>query len=353
MSSISHATSVSLPGESSSLAASWLDGGGDDDSRPSSSSNWKVLALYKFQRLGDTTSALIETTGSDPDDDDSNVLHDLKEEIRTFLEGHGALGNLLLAREGINGTICYPNTSRSGHGNSTEMTSDPVLHFLEALFPDLRKRASYACNSVFHRLRVRIKPEIVTMGVPGLDLLGPKAAIVPSCTTEKANATVNGYGVVFGCDRPGRYVKPEDWNELIRDPSTLLVDTRNEYEIGVGTFRHAINPHTANFVEFPAWVERVLLPGLLFGQPPEQQEQEPLPETPSASDERLPSTADSSTPKANLWSPREQRIRKIAYVFGVRFQTIHAAPSSLTLTWRWLCCCKLASTAVRLLSEPC
>ncbi|MCL4169982.1 UNVERIFIED_CONTAM: hypothetical protein GTU68_045758 [Idotea baltica] len=95
-------------------------------------------------------------------------------------------------------------------------------------FCDLNHKESWAEEMPFLRMKVRLKKEIVTMGVPGTDPL----KIV------------------------GSYVKPEDWNNLISDPDVVLVDTRNDYEVEIGTFKGAIDPKTTNFRDFPAWVKR-------------------------------------------------------------------------------------------------
>jgi UPF0176 protein len=96
----------------------------------------------------------------------------------------------------------------------------------------LEAKVSQAPEQAFHRLKVRLKREIVTMGCP----------------------------TVKPAEQVGTYVPPQQWEALIRDPGTLVVDTRNAYEVGVGTFEGAIHPGTASFREFPAWVESTLRP---------------------------------------------------------------------------------------------
>ena len=129
---------------------------------------------------------------------------------------HGVRGTLILAREGINGTIAGP---REG--------IDAVLAHLRSWpgFAELVWKESPAPAMPFGRMKVRIKPEIVTMGQPGTD---PTA-------------------------RVGRHVRPEDWNAVISDPDTVVIDTRNDYEIAIGSFRGAIDPGTSSFREFPDW----------------------------------------------------------------------------------------------------
>ncbi|MGQ3671699.1 oxygen-dependent tRNA uridine(34) hydroxylase TrhO [Xanthobacter sp. TB0136] len=128
----------------------------------------------------------------------------------------GVKGTLLLAAEGINGTIAGP---RSGILR--------VLEHIRALpgCAGLDVKFSGAEAMPFHRMKVRLKREIVTLGVPGID---PLASV-------------------------GTYVAPEDWNALISDPDTVVIDTRNDYEVAIGTFSGAINPQTSTFREFPSW----------------------------------------------------------------------------------------------------
>src|SRR5690606_38963549 len=95
-------------------------------------------------------------------------------------------------------------------------------------FAEIDVKFSEAAEMPFHRMKVRLKREIVTMGVPEID---PVAGV-------------------------GRYVAPAEWNELIGDPDTVVVDTRNAYEVALGTFRNAIDPGTASFREFPDWAEQ-------------------------------------------------------------------------------------------------
>ena len=129
---------------------------------------------------------------------------------------HGVKGTLLLAHEGINGTIAGPVEE-----------IDHVLAHIRALpgCADIEVKESRAPAMPFHRMKVRIKPEIVTMGQPGID--PPSGA--------------------------GHYVAPQDWNALIDQPDTILIDTRNDYEVAVGSFAGAVDPHIRTFRDFPAW----------------------------------------------------------------------------------------------------
>jgi UPF0176 protein len=149
------------------------------------------------------------------------VLEDyeaLRERLLAIMQQHNVCGTLLLAREGINGTIA-----------GTREGVDSVLRFLksDSRFVQLQHKESVASKLPFHRTKVKLKNEIITMGVPDID--------------------AERYA--------GTYVKPSDWNDLISDPDVTVIDTRNEYEIGVGSFIGAINPHTDSFREFPAFAQ--------------------------------------------------------------------------------------------------
>ena len=162
-----------------------------------------VAALYRFICLED--------------------FDQLRGPLRSLCEEVGVKGTLLLAREGINGTIAG---SREGVDRVLNwLRSDPRLRALS-------HKESYDEKQPFYRLKIKLKKEIVTMGVDGID---PNAVV-------------------------GTYVKPADWNSLIRDPDVLLVDTRNNYEVAIGTFKGAINPETTHFREFPDYVNEYFEP---------------------------------------------------------------------------------------------
>ena len=163
-----------------------------------------VAALYKFVALED--------------------FHELREPLLDACLAAGARGTLLLAHEGINGTIA---ASREG--------IDEVLAYLRSdpRLQDLEHKESLDDHMPFYRMKVKLKKEIVTMGIAGLD---------PN-------------------QRVGTYVRPTDWNELLSDPEVLLLDTRNDYEVGIGSFRGALDPETTTFREFPAYVRKHLDPG--------------------------------------------------------------------------------------------
>ncbi|QBC43844.1 oxygen-dependent tRNA uridine(34) hydroxylase TrhO [Iodobacter fluviatilis] len=158
-----------------------------------------VAALYKFVTLADFEA--------------------LKEPLLQSMLDNEVKGTLLLAFEGINGTVAG---SRAG--------IDGLLAWLksDARFIDVDHKESYCDEQPFYRSKVKLKKEIVTLGVPGID---PNLAV-------------------------GTYVEPEDWNVLISDPEVLLIDTRNDYEVAIGTFEGAIDPKTASFREFPDYIKQ-------------------------------------------------------------------------------------------------
>jgi UPF0176 protein len=157
-----------------------------------------ICALYKFVNL--------------------KKFKSLQEPLLAIMNELGVKGTLLLASEGINGTIA-----------GSQAAVENVLEFLsqnEGL-SNISHKESYADENPFHRTKVKLKKEIVTMGVEGID---PNQVV-------------------------GTYVKPTQWNALISDPEVLLVDTRNDYEVEIGTFKGALNPDTETFREFPKYVE--------------------------------------------------------------------------------------------------
>ncbi|MCY4330842.1 MAG: rhodanese-related sulfurtransferase [Endozoicomonadaceae bacterium] len=158
-----------------------------------------VIALYKFVTL-----------------DNFKVL---QQSVYDKMLEFGIKGTLLLAKEGINGTVC-----------GTREGVDNLLNWLrqDLRFADLEHKEAYSDHQVFYRTKVKLKKEIVTMGVCGVD---PNAAV-------------------------GTYVEPKDWNALISDPDVILIDTRNDYEVKIGTFKGAVNPETTTFREFPEYVEK-------------------------------------------------------------------------------------------------
>ncbi len=158
-----------------------------------------VAALYRFTRF--------------------EHCEELKARLERLCREQAIRGTLLLAPEGINGTIA-----------GTREAITKALEAIRALpdCADLDVKLSGASAMPFHRMKVRLKREIVTMGQPGID---PRASA-------------------------GTYVEPHEWNALIADPGTIVIDMRNDYEVAVGTFAGAIDPQTTSFREFPAWFRR-------------------------------------------------------------------------------------------------
>lgn len=157
-----------------------------------------VAAFYHFQKIDDPSAH--------------------RETLHEKLLDAGVMGTVLLAGEGVNGTLAG---TKSGIGIA--------LDALRALpgCTGLEHKESAADEMPFYRLKVRLKKEIVTMGMPDVDPLNDV----------------------------GAYVDPRDWNDLVSDPDVVMIDTRNDYEVDIGTFEGAINPETGSFSEFPKWFE--------------------------------------------------------------------------------------------------
>ena len=246
----------------------------DSSSSPSSSSstndgkNHRVLALYKFVKI------------------ETEKVPELRKEIESKLLSVKARGTILIACEGINGTICYPEESgdvkikrdddgdngykntdihgKEENGSSCPRNSDDdnddndvVMNYFQSheYFNGLRTRLSYADKSIFHRLKVKIKEEIVTM------TNSDDHDIVEDNTNAKDSTRGNGDDdnypkkknnqdkiKVDPTEVVGTYVNPgKEWDDLLMDPDVVVIDTRNKYEYDIGTFQNAISPNTDNF----------------------------------------------------------------------------------------------------------
>lgn len=158
-----------------------------------------TAALYKFVELSD--------------------FADLKAPILACCNNNKVKGTILLAQEGINGTIA--GLPENVYQVLAFLRQDPRL-------ADLTHKESFSDKLPFYRMKVRLKREIVTMGMPDIN---------PS-------------------QMAGKYVKPEEWNKLLEDPDVVVVDVRNDYEVSIGTFQGAINPKTQSFSELPEWVRK-------------------------------------------------------------------------------------------------
>jgi UPF0176 protein len=156
----------------------------------------RITALYKFTPFEDPAA--------------------IKARLDEACVAAGIKGTLLVAREGINGTIAGAHEG-----------IEAALAAIRALpgCADLSFKDSHAQTMPFGRMKVRLKREIVTMGEPNVDPL----------------------------QGTGHYVAPQDWNALISDPGTVVIDTRNDYEVSIGTFKGAVDPKTESFRDFPAW----------------------------------------------------------------------------------------------------
>ncbi|WP_394211393.1 rhodanese-related sulfurtransferase [Enterovibrio calviensis] len=166
-------------------------------------SQFVVCALYKFVELKD--------------------YQDLQAPLTALMEKHQIRGTLLLAQEGVNGTVAAPRESIDIF--LANLNADPRLS-------GINFKESFSDEQPFNRSKVKLKKEIVTMGIEGID---PRHVV-------------------------GTYVKPAEWNALIADPEVFVVDTRNDYEIELGTFEGAVNPHTETFREFPDYVKENMDP---------------------------------------------------------------------------------------------
>ena len=159
----------------------------------------KIVALYKFCKIEDPIY--------------------FQKFIKSELSSLNILGTIIIGEEGINGTIS---------GNESSLNEAITSLKSINLFQDLDLKESYSSKKPFLRLKIKIKEEIVSMGLRDID------------PTTQA----------------GQYIVPEAWNNLINDKDTVLIDTRNNYEYSIGSFENSLNPETNNFKEFPKWVEK-------------------------------------------------------------------------------------------------
>jgi len=160
-----------------------------------------VAALYQFVRLED--------------------YEELQQPLTNFCRKNGIKGTLLLAREGINGTVA---------GSRQGIDALKAYFAQDGRFDNLEYKESWAETMPFYRLKIRLKKEIVTIGIPDVD---PNEVV-------------------------GTYLNPKEWNELIQDPDVIVLDTRNDYEVDIGTFKNALDPKTKSFSEFPDYVRKNL-----------------------------------------------------------------------------------------------
>ena len=158
-----------------------------------------VAALYKFVEIDDLLS--------------------LQSNLYEICKKNNIMGTILIANEGINGTIS---------GKTNEINQTISLLKSDKRFTNIEIKYSSSDKQPFHRMKVRLKKEIVTIGLPEIN---------PN-------------------NKVGTYVKPDDWNDLISDPNVVVIDTRNKYETKIGSFQNALDPETSSFREFPDWVKK-------------------------------------------------------------------------------------------------
>ena len=162
--------------------------------------NYKIVSLYSFFPFQE------------------NLILDLKNKLLEIENENDLSGLLIFASEGINGTIC-----------AEKNVIDIVINLLNKYTDNrnLNIKVNFSKEKIFKKLKIKIKKEIVTMGINGIN---------PSQDN-------------------GTYINSADWNKLIKNQNTIVIDTRNHYEVSIGTFQNSINPHTKNFREFPKWVD--------------------------------------------------------------------------------------------------
>lgn len=158
-----------------------------------------VATLYKFFKVDDLVA--------------------LQDQLYEICNKNNVMGTILIANEGVNGTI-------SAKPREIEKTLISIQK--DDRFSEIEIKYSSANKQPFHKMRVRLKKEIVTIGLPEIN----------------PNKTV------------GTYVKPEEWNDIISDPDVILIDTRNKFEIKIGSFKNALDPRTTSFRDFPEWVKK-------------------------------------------------------------------------------------------------
>ena len=162
--------------------------------------NYKIVSLYSFFPFQE------------------HLIVDLKDKLLNIENKHDLSGLLIFASEGINGTICAEE-------NVIEIVINLLKSYIETR--NLNMKVSFSKKKVFKKLKIKLKREIVTMGIPEINPLKDT----------------------------GTYIDSVNWNKLIKNQNTILIDTRNHYEVSIGTFKKSINPNTKNFSEFPKWVD--------------------------------------------------------------------------------------------------
>ena len=162
--------------------------------------NYKIVSLYSFFPFQES------------------LILDLKNKLLEIENENDFSGLLIFASEGINGTIC-----------AEKNVIDIVINLLKEYTDNrnLNIKVNFSKKKVFKKLKIKIKKEIVTMGI---DEINPS-------------------------QDSGTYIESANWNKLLKHENTIVIDTRNHYEVSIGTFQNSINPNTRNFSEFPKWVD--------------------------------------------------------------------------------------------------
>ena len=164
------------------------------------SKNYKIVSFYCFFPFQE------------------NLILDLKNTLLEIENENNLSGLLIFASEGINGTICAEK-------NVIDIVNNLIKKYTDNR--DLNIKVNFSKNKVFKKLKIKIKKEIVTMGVPEIN----------------------------PAENNGTYIDSADWNKLIKNQNTIVIDTINHYEVSLGKFHNSINPNTRNFSEFPKWVD--------------------------------------------------------------------------------------------------
>ena len=162
--------------------------------------NYKIVSLYSFFQFQE------------------NLILELKDKLVNIGNKNDISGLLIFASEGINGTICAEK-------NVIDIVMNVINKYTDN--KNLNIKVNFSKKKVFKKLKIKIKKEIVTMGVPEINPI----------------------------KETGTYIDSVNWNKLIKNQNTILIDTRNHYEVSIGTFENSINPNTKNFSEFPKWVD--------------------------------------------------------------------------------------------------
>mmetsp|Transcript_30072 Transcript_30072/g.72619 ORF Transcript_30072/g.72619 Transcript_30072/m.72619 type:complete len:530 (+) Transcript_30072:77-1666(+) len=274
---------------------------------------YRILALYRFVPIvaSNNSFTVSDVSGEGITWDEATLmahperhptLRTLQLELLSTLRGYDVKGTLLIAPEGINGTICYPfppPTIKAAEDSPRERDEDPVANYLKnhPLFGGTHLRTRLSVwkeeengQQAFHRLKIKIKAEIVTLGL-GRPLIDRKPVdcvhhedkshereerieLMDQTIENKASQSSSIASTIISASNglsqrhisnklanplatKGHYLSPTQWDEACRNPDILVIDTRNTYEIEIGTFESAVDPKTQNFSDFPGYLEKL------------------------------------------------------------------------------------------------